>query len=147
MDMLCDTHCRMTWTIGHSGILHMGNVSAEKLPQFFTWLWMFPTNYGLVNQQYKCTEMLPWKFYHEQLFSTQNTKVFLCGCFPVYGITVAGSGNFPFHSIFHTVSILLTSILFHHIFMIMLIISTLLVVTSYLSSTVFCRSVVIGCYS
>ena len=46
----------------------------------------FPANHDLVNQQYKSTEMLQQKFYCEQLFSTENTKVFPCGCFPVHGI-------------------------------------------------------------
>ena len=34
-----------------------------------------PVNHGFVDQQYKSTEMLQQKFYHEQLFSTQNAKV------------------------------------------------------------------------
>ena len=148
MDVLCDTWHRVAWTcsVTHIAEWHWQldilyeivvycireNVSAEKLP-VFTWLWMFPANYGLVNQQYKWTEMLQWKVYHEELFSTQNTKfssadVFLC---MVY-IRVAGSGKFPFHSIlfpyrFHTINLHPIPSYFHDI-------STLHMVTSYLHS-------------
>ena len=45
----------------------------------------FPVKYGLVYQQFKSTELLQQTLYHEQLFSTQNTKAFPHRCFPVYG--------------------------------------------------------------
>lgn len=46
----------------------------------------FPVNHSLLNWQYKCTIMLQQKFYHSQLFSTQNVKAFPCGCFSIYGM-------------------------------------------------------------
>ena len=45
----------------------------------------FPANYGLVDQQYKSTEMLVMlqqTFYRKQLFSTQNMKAFPTDAFP-----------------------------------------------------------------
>ena len=49
---------------------------------FFIQPQMFSVNHGLVDQQYKSTEMLQQKFYCEQLFSTQNVEVFPADFFP-----------------------------------------------------------------
>ena len=46
----------------------------------------FPTNYGLVDLQYKSTSMLPQKFSYERKFCTLTTKVFPLKSFAVYGI-------------------------------------------------------------
>ena len=44
----------------------------------------FPANHGFVDQQYKSKEMLTTaKVLPQIAFSTQNAKIFLCGCFSV----------------------------------------------------------------
>ena len=68
-------------------IPYMGNIHRGNFHSFHSFSLnheCFPANNGLFDQQYKSTEMLQWKFYHEQLFSTQNTKVFPLRMFPVY---------------------------------------------------------------
>ena len=58
----------------------------------------FPTNYGLVDWQYKPTSMLPWKFSSEQTFSIPNAKVFPLKCFVVsiqYDHLMSSSSEYP----------------------------------------------------
>ena len=52
------------------------NVRGVKLSWFSLNHESFPTNYGLVNWQYKSTSMLPQKFYSKHSFSTLNAKIF-----------------------------------------------------------------------
>ena len=57
----------------------------------------FPTNYGLVDQQYKATKLLQQKFYCKQLFFNQNANILLLGCFTIYGSYQSGVLTIKFY--------------------------------------------------